>query len=207
MMALFSFSFFLIHFSIFQSKTYTMHFLHKRKTFKEQELDDDCLVDYDEKDIIYHNKSRLSKYKQKFSALPTIEYTEEGYIKRPVYTTGSKTCYLPISLAVIESILLKQHCNISKEEDIRWFKDGITWLAQQQYKEGPFVNEETLLAFERACEAYFGIPLSQCEDHWASNYLLYQASKTNVLSRVFLFKRPSLRKCSFSFKKYFCFCL
>ncbi|CAO3662700.1 unnamed protein product [Rhizopus stolonifer] len=170
-----------------------MNFLHKRKSSKESTIDEDCLVDYDEKDVIYHDKFKLySKCKQRFSSLPRVDYTDEGAIKRPVCTAGSRTCYLPITSGVIESILLKQHCNITKEEDIRWFKDGITWLAQQQLKETPQVTQEALQAFERACEAYFGIPLTLCEDNWASHYLLTQASKTKFLSRVLLFKKPKM---------------
>ncbi|KAL4205838.1 hypothetical protein AB4K20DRAFT_1927198 [Rhizopus microsporus] len=184
-----------------------MNFLYKRKPAQE-EFDEDCLVDYDEKDIRDQKPKIYTKYKQTLDNLCSIEYTNDGLIKRPRCVIGSRTCHVPITQTVIESILLKQHCRITKEEDIRWFKDGIKWLAREHYQKYPNINQETIHIFEQACKAYFSIPLDLCENHWAASHILQQASKSNFFHRVSLLKRPSLHMKSSSFiKRYCCFCL
>ncbi|KAI9338644.1 hypothetical protein BD770DRAFT_400601 [Pilaira anomala] len=165
----------------------------------------------------------------------TLEYNEKGRIKRPTYyveSTGD-TYYLPITMDVIRSLILKQHCKITRQEEIVWFEDGLKWLSQKQYQssvaaaanssnvsvqtyryfieeEGNYYDEKKdgdqireLEDLERACEAYFGIPLGLCENSWAAEYLIAQASKGKLLRRVML--KPTLQKFSFSLKKLCCF--
>lgn len=158
----------------------------------------------------------------------TLEYTEKGRIKRPTYyvqSTGDVYA-IPITMDVIRSLVLKQHCKITKQEEIVWFEDGLKWLSQQQYQNSQSTNNSQYRYFieeegnyyqekknvnqlremedlERACEAYFGIPLGLCENSWAAEYLINQASKGKLLRRVTL--QPSLRKVSFSLKKLWCF--
>ncbi|KAI8638401.1 hypothetical protein BD408DRAFT_423127 [Parasitella parasitica] len=209
--------------------------------------DDDYLVDYEElphyKKISKESISKqFGKYKQKLeqikisaSSTPSISstehcsyrlnYSDKGLIQRPTYHVEStgELYYIPITMDVIRSVVLKQHCEITKQEELAWFEDGITWLSQQQYQNKSnasfryYIPEEknytgwdekrTILQhdiedLERACEAYFGIPLGLCEDHWAAEYLMSQASKARIFRRVYL--QPSLRKFKFSLKQLFC---
>ncbi|KAI8061875.1 uncharacterized protein B0P05DRAFT_557073 [Gilbertella persicaria] len=209
------------------------------KTNTHPEYDDDCLVDYEP----IHEKRALSKEalakqlekcKQKINTIKRpypmvendehyqLEYTEKGKIKRPVYYDPSKdTVYhIPVTIEAIRSIILKQHCHITKPEEIAWFEDGLKWLSMQQYQNNSsnqyryFIEEEKHYSgwdekkqmeiedFERACEAYFGIPLGLCQDSWAAEFLLTQASRGKILRRVAL--KSSLKKVSFSLKKLWC---
>lgn len=216
-----------------------------------QDFDPDCLVDYEEPTVPRRRLSRESLVRQldkckkmivKNSNIKeddhthfnyTLEYSEKGKIKRPAYyveSTGD-TYYLPVTMEVIRSLVLKQHCNITKEEELIWFEDGLKWLSQQQYQksygsnnsskascqyryyieeEGNYYDEKKDLnqirdmdELERACEAYFGIPLGLCENSWAAEYLIAQASKGKLFKRVSL--QPSLKKFSFSLKRLCCF--
>jgi hypothetical protein len=160
-----------------------------------------------------------------------LDYTEKGSIKRPAYyieSTG-ETYSIPITMDVIRSIILKQHCCINKQEEIDWFEDGLRWLSQQHYQNSSvsskytyyieeeknysdggwnekrskkYTYQEELEDLERSCEAYFGIPLGLCEDHWAAEYLMNQASKGKLLRRVAL--KNSIHKFKFNVKKLFC---
>lgn len=222
------------------------------------DYDPDCLVDYEEpvapqmrrRTIRRLSKESLTKQLDKCKKMITtnkddsinnnnhhfnytLEYTEKGYIKRPAYyveSTGD-LYYIPITMDVIRSLILKQHCQISKPEEVLWFEDGLKWLSQQQYQnsynsnngskssckyryyieeEGDYYDEKKdwrqmkeIDELERACEAYFGIPLGLCENSWAAEYLVSQASKGKLLRRVTL--QPSLKKVSFSLRKLWCF--
>lgn len=155
-----------------------------------------------------------------------LHYTEKGSIRRPTYyihSTG-ETYYIPITMDVIRSIVLKQHCCINKQEEIDWFEDGLKWLSQQQYQNNSKYTyhieeernysdggwnekrsntyQEELEDLERSCEAYFGIPLGLCEDHWAAEYLMNQASKGKLLKRVAL--KNLGHRFKFNIKKLFC---
>jgi hypothetical protein len=158
-----------------------------------------------------------------------LDYTEKGTIKRPTHYIESigETYSIPITMDVIRSIVLKQHCRINKQEEIDWFEDGLKWLSQQHYQNTSVSNKytyyieeeknysdggwnekkkytyhEELEDLERSCEAYFGIPLGLCEDHWAAEYLMNQASKGKLLRRVAL--KNSIHKFKFNVKKLFC---
>lgn len=218
------------------------------KNKNNQDFDPDYLVDYEEpppRRIRKLSKESLTKQLDKCKNMIvkkttleskcnnahfnyTLEYTEKGSIKRPTYyvqSTGD-LYYIPITMDVIRSLVLKQHCKITKQEEIVWFEDGLKWLSQQQYQssfssnnsqyryyieeEGNYYDEKKdsnqireMEDLERACEAYFGIPLGLCENSWATEYLVNQASKGKLLRRVTL--QPSLRKVSFSLKKLWCF--
>ncbi|CAO0792063.1 unnamed protein product [Mucor circinelloides] len=219
----------------------------KKSTSAATDYDEDYLVDYE--DIPQHKKiskelitKQIEKCKQKLEQIkrPTsatsslsstehynykLNYSEKGSIQRPTYYVEStgEIYYIPITMDVIRSVVLKQHCHITKQEELVWFEDGIKWLSQQQYQNKSntsfryYIEEEknytgwdekrTMLQhdiedLERACEAYFGIPLGLCEDHWAAEYLMSQASKAKLLRRVNL--QPSLRKVKFSLKRMFC---
>ncbi|GAA5798263.1 hypothetical protein EDC94DRAFT_601984 [Helicostylum pulchrum] len=221
------------------------------KKTKTQDFDPDYLVDYEEpppRRTRKLSKESLTKQFDKCKEMIvkksgteprcnnahfnyTLEYTEKGRIKRPTYyveSTGA-VYYIPITMDVIRSLILKQHCKINRQEEIVWFEDGLKWLSQQQYQtahsssqnddsqhryfieeEGNYYDEKKncnqireLEDLERACEAYFGIPLGLCENSWAAEYLISQASKGKLLRRVTL--QPSLRKVSFSLKKLCCF--
>ncbi|KAI8973746.1 hypothetical protein BDF20DRAFT_883893 [Mycotypha africana] len=218
----------------------------QRRTTITEEVDPDCLIDYD-----YHNtntvtgrrsrkhglstlSSSFEKYKQRFVSGENkehnkyiLEYTTtttttttpsvvtgektKTLIKRPRYNAESlgKTYQLPITMDAIRSIILEQHCHITKEEELEWFVEGMEWLAQQQSEKSKnsagryYIEEEKLYTgwdedrinyqndledLERACEAYFGIPLGICEDHWAADYLLNRASRKSLFfKRVHLF--------------------
>lgn len=216
--------------------------------------DPDCLVDYQEPTLLVPKRRlsreslarQLDKCKKMIAKTNihhtqenahfnyTLEYTEKGQIKRPTYyvqSTGD-VYYIPITMDVIRSLVLKQHCKITKQEEIVWFEDGLKWLSQQQYQnsssicssnssvdqhryyieeEGNYYDEKKdyqqikdMEDLERACEAYFGIPLGICEHSWAAEYLIAQASKGKLLKRVTLLQ-PSLKKLSFSLKRFWCF--
>ncbi|KAI9482653.1 MAG: hypothetical protein EXX96DRAFT_555164 [Benjaminiella poitrasii] len=151
-----------------------------------------------------------------------LEYdTETGFIKSPSCyydeSIGETNYDISITSNVIRSVILKQHCRIKDEDELEWFEDGLKWLAEQHcmnemntledkvyrysIKEADMEkciianNEKDMLEdFERACEAYFGVPLRLCEDHWASKYMLKQASKGKWLHRIALkVKKASLR--------------
>ncbi|CEP07480.1 hypothetical protein [Parasitella parasitica] len=212
------------------------------------EHDDDHLVDYEEiphsKKIFKESigkqfgrcKQKLEQIKRSSSPTPSassttehynyrLNYSDKGQIQRPTYHVEStgELYYIPITMDVIRSVVLRQHCQITKQEELFWFEDGIRWLSQQQYQNKSnasfryYIPDEknytgwdekrTMLQhdiedLERACEAYFGIPLGLCEDHWAAEYLMSQASKGKVFRRIHL--QPSLRKFKFSLKQLFC---
>ena len=221
--------------------------LRKRTSTKE---DPDCLVDYEEptrmpkrrlsKESLARQLDKCKKMMIKSDECDNphynynLEYTEKGKIKRPTYfvqSTGDIYA-LPITMDVIRSLVLKQHCKITKPEEIVWFEDGLKWLSQQQYQhsyssnnsssttcpytyyieeEGNYYQEKKKASqikdmeeLERACEAYFGIPLGLCENSWAAEYLIAQASKGKLLKRVSL--KPAMKKFSFSLKR-FCCCI
>ncbi|KAI8380825.1 hypothetical protein BD560DRAFT_387240 [Blakeslea trispora] len=149
-----------------------------------------------------------------------LEYTEKGKIKKPtLYDPSSRATYqAPINMQAIRSIVLNQHCNIIESKELDWFGDGLKWLSQQQYQNSNnyryYIQEERhytgwsekkqsqIEDYERACEAYFGIPLSACEDSWAAEYLVTQASKGKLFRRVAL--KSSVNNVSFSIKKLWC---
>ncbi|KAI8368408.1 hypothetical protein EDC96DRAFT_505521 [Choanephora cucurbitarum] len=149
-----------------------------------------------------------------------LEYTEKGKIKKPTLidpSTGA-TYQAPINMQAIRSIVLYQHCSIVETKELNWFEDGLKWLSQQQYQSGNnytyYIEEEKhytgwdekkqsqIEDYERACEAYFGIPLSNCEDSWAAEYLVMQASKGKLFRRVAL--KSSVKKMPLSLKKLWC---
>lgn len=230
-----------------QNKLNKLYNRFSAKNKNQQDFDPDFLVDYEEppaRRTRKLSKDSLTKQLDKCKNMIvrkstteqtcnthynyTLEYTEKGSIKRPTYcvpATGD-VYYIPITMDVIRSLVLKQHCNIIKQEEIGWFEDGLKWLSQQHYQnsqssnnsqyryfieeEGNYYSEKKdihqireMEDLERACEAYFGIPLGLCENSWAAEYLISQASKGKLLRRVTL--QPSLRKVSFSLKKLWCF--
>jgi hypothetical protein len=165
--------------------------------------DDDCLVDYDESN--YKNRgfkvtgisNQFRKYKNNLSRRSTsfvLEYNKEGLIKCPQEEA--------VSMEMIRSVVLAQHCRIQKA-DLRWFEDGISWLAQKQYQRSPFekntVDLQELEDLERSCEAYFDVPLSLCENHWAGAFLLSQVKKGLGFHRKLL--QPPVKR--FSLKSLF----
>ncbi|KAL0142807.1 hypothetical protein V8B55DRAFT_1471575 [Mucor lusitanicus] len=202
----------------------------KKNTSAATDYDEDYLIS---KELI---TKQIEKCKQKLeqikrSTSPTsslsstehynyqLNYSEKGSIQRPTYYVEStgEIYHIPITMDVIRSVILKQHCQITKHDELVWFEDGIKWLSQQQYQNKSnasfryYIEEEKnytailqhdIEDLERACEAYFGIPLGLCEDHWAAEYLMSQASKAKLLRRVNL--QPSLRKVKFSLKRMFC---
>lgn len=202
-------------------------------------IDQDELVDDDDS----RTSSKLPYYKQKLQELRyssssllsteetthfnyVLEYTESGKIKHPQFyieATG-ETYYIPITMDVIRSVILKQHCKITKKEELSWFEDGLRWLSQQQYQNTDqykyFIPEEQVHTqwdekrqmlqydvedLERSCEAYFGIPLSLCENNWAAIYLMKQATKGNILRRMRVKSNTSLRNFKFNLKRFFCY--
>ncbi|KAI8985291.1 hypothetical protein BDB01DRAFT_789592 [Pilobolus umbonatus] len=184
-----------------------MHLFHKKVL-----LDEDELVDYNSSLGSYPRRKgylvqQIEKCKQKIKReeyiIPEyiIDYTEKGLIKQPI--DRDTHTYAPVTMELIRSIILRQHCRIMKDEEIAWFEDGLRWISQQQYqnsskhisqpheKNGRLRELEDL---ERSCEAYFGIPLGLCEHHWAANYLINQASKGKLFSRGFFQPKFSLKR-------------
>lgn len=163
----------------------------RTKTF---EYDPDELMDYEEDYV--------------------LSYTEKGQIECPPKV---------INMRMIRSVILQQHCQITKPDEVTWFEEGIKWLAQQQYQNTNeykyFIEEDTqwesekrrvlqydIEDLERACEAYFGIPLHLCENHWAGEYLMKQAAKGNVLRRMKMKSNTSLTNFKRTLKKLFLGC-
>jgi hypothetical protein len=153
-----------------------------------------------------YDQDELVDYEEEY----VLSYTEKGKIVCPSS---------PVTMDMIRSVILKQHCQIT-ETDEKWFEDGLKWLAQQQYQNTNeykyFIEEEQdytqwsekrrMLQFdiedlERACEAYFGVPLCLCENHWAAEYLMQQAMKGNVLRRMKVKSDSSFSKVKVTLKK------
>ncbi|KAI8879665.1 hypothetical protein K501DRAFT_335935 [Backusella circina FSU 941] len=170
--------------------------------------DDDCLVDYDESDCKNHGitvagiSNHFRKYRNNISrrrATFVLEYSKEGLIKCPQEET--------VSMEMIRSVILVQHCCI-KKSDLKWFEDGISWLAQKQHQGSPFerntVDLQELEDLERSCEAYFDVPLALCENHWAAVYLLKQVKKGLGFHRKLL--QPPTKRFSLKslFQRFFC---
>ncbi|KAI7900549.1 uncharacterized protein BX663DRAFT_516837 [Cokeromyces recurvatus] len=210
-------------------------------TTKEEYYDKDILIDYQpnikrrRQRLSSNNKGKLFMTNDSIidynNVIYKLEYDiDTGLIKRPSCyydeSTNETHYHIPITMSVIRSVILKQHCKINKQDELEWFEDGLKWLSEQhsikdddenQYKyciefdnnekkKSIVTKEESLQNFERACEAYFGIPLNLCEDHWAAKYLLSQATKGKWLRRMILVKGLSLKKLKFRIiKKWFCF--
>lgn len=203
-LVIFSFFPFLFSLSLFKLTT-TMNSLYKRFRKSQQPIDQDELVDYEDPETTHFNY--------------VLEYTDKGKIKHPQFyieSTG-ETYYIPITMDVIRSVILKQHCNISKPNELSWFEDGLRWLSQQQYQntnQYKYIIQDTewdekrqMLQYdiedlERSCEAYFGIPLGLCQDNWAAMYLMKQASKGSILRRMKV--KSSYKKFKYSVKRFFC---
>lgn len=145
-----------------------------------------------------------------------LSYTEKGKISRPS---------MPVNMSMIRSVILEQHCQITKPDEVTWFEEGLKWLAQQQYQNtneySYFIEEEQtsykdekrrmflydIEDLERACEAYFGIPLHLCENHWAAEYLMQQVSKGSVLRRMKIKSNTSFNRFKSTFKRLLCCCI
>jgi hypothetical protein len=180
----------------------------------DQSYDDDCLVDYDESDIEKKNKlatlgkhvkRKLSK-KQSHTCDYIIEYNSHGYIRRPAYSlAGGYDDHAALSMDIIRTIVLVQHCQLEQDQ-VEWFMDGIRWLAHKQMDSSKFSSPsiQDAEALERACEAYFGIPLGLCEDHWAADYLIHQCKRDSSFHRKLFKSRKSGRSVGAFLRKLCC---
>ncbi|KAI8877277.1 hypothetical protein K501DRAFT_230499 [Backusella circina FSU 941] len=188
-----------------------------------ESYDDDCLVDYDASDIEKKKKVKLipsalgQQVKRKLSNKKRqqpdhpdyiIEYTRHGEIKRPAYSlAGGYHDNVAISMEMIRSVVLVQHCQLEQHDKVEWFMDGIRWLAHKQVSSNKFSSHsiQDVEGLERSCEAYFGIPLGLCEDHWAADYLIRQCKRESSFHRKLFKPNKSGRSVGTFLRKLCCF--